>query len=315
MNKRSRNLALVAVVALGLVACNRSTNPPTSAPKEAAAPPVATVNGKPIAAKSFEMWVEGVTQRKPSDLTPEQRKKALEALVSIYVAADEAEKQGLGREPETAARIDLDRRQALANALIQTKMKANEPTEATLKTEYDKLVADGTLAERKVRHILVAKEDLAKDLISQLEKGGNFDALAKKYSTDGGSKGQGGDLGWLGGPALGQMVPEFTAAVRQLNKGETTKAPVQSQFGYHVIQVEDTRAVPMDAIKEQLSRMVQQKQVTEYMEGLKKTAKIEEKLPPEPAAATPPAGAPAPGTEPVPAPAAGAAPEAAPPQQ
>lgn len=302
MNKRSLTLALVATAALGLVACNKGANSQNAAAKEDSKPPVALVNGKPISAKAYEVWIEGMTQKKPEELTQEQRKQALDALVSIYLAAEEGEKQGLAKEPETAARLELDRRQALANALIQSKMKANAPTDETLKSEYDKLVADGTLQERKVRHILVPTEDAAKRVIAQLDKDASFDALAKKLSTDGGSKNQGGDLGWLGGPDLGRMVPEFSAAVRQLQKGETTKTPVKSQFGYHVIQVEDSRSVPLEQIKPQLSQMVQQKQMREYIDGLKKSAKVEEKLPPEPAAPkaaeAPAGGAPAPGAAP-----------------
>jgi peptidyl-prolyl cis-trans isomerase C len=282
MNARRWTYALAAVAALGLAGCNQAGKAPAKDDKSAAAtkteqaPPVATVNGKPITAEAFALWTQTQVQKKPEELTPEQRKQALDALVNLYVTGQEAEKQGVGKEGETAARLELERYNVLANALFQSKAKAISPTEQDLKAEYDKQVASMPKTEYKARHILVPTEDAAKDAIAQIKKGAKFEDVAKKVSTDG-SKDQGGDLGWF---APGQMVKPFSEAVEKLQKGQMTETPVKTDFGWHVIRLDDTRPVtppPFDAVKERLGPMVQQRQLREYVEGLRKAAKVDVK--------------------------------------
>jgi peptidyl-prolyl cis-trans isomerase C len=282
MNARRLTFALAAVAALGLAGCNQAGNAPGKKDDKAAAakaeqkPPVATVNGKPISYEAFALWVQTQVQKKPEELTPDQRKQAVEAIVNLYVTGQEAEKTGVGKDGETAARLELERYNVLANALFQDKAKKIAPTDADLKAEYDKQVASMPKTEYKARHILVASEDAAKQAIAQIQKGAKFEDVAKKISTDG-SKDQGGDLGWF---APGQMVKPFSEAVAKLQKGQMTDAPVKTDFGWHVIRLDDTRPVeppPFDSVKDRLGPMVQQRQLREYVEGLRKAAKVEVK--------------------------------------
>jgi peptidyl-prolyl cis-trans isomerase C len=279
MNARRWTFALAAVAALGLAGCNQAGDGAKKDGKAAAEkaeqkPPVATVNGKPISAEAFALWTQTQVQKAPEDLTPEQRKQALDALVNLYVTGQEADKQGVAKEGETAARLELERYNVLANALFQSKAKAITPTDQDLKVEYDKQVAAMPKTEYKARHILVADEQVAKNAIAQIQKGAKFEDVAKKISTDG-SKDQGGDLGWF---APGQMVKPFSEAVEKLQKGQMTEAPVKTDFGWHVIRLDDTRPVeppPFDAVKDRLGPMVQQRQLREYIDGLRTAAKVE----------------------------------------
>jgi peptidyl-prolyl cis-trans isomerase C len=277
MNARRWTLALAAVAALGLAGCDGAGKTATNAAADAApkTPPVATVNGTPISAETFALWTQAQVQRKPEDLTPEQRKQALDALVNLYVTAQAAEKDGLAKDPETAARLELERYNVLANTLFQKKAESIKPDDAALKAEYDKQVESMPKNEFRARHILVASEEQAKDAIAQIQKGAKFEDVAKKLSTDG-SKDQGGDLGWF---APGQMVKPFSDAVASLQKGQMTPTPVKTDFGWHVIRLDDTRPVelpPFEAVKDRLGPMVQQRQLREYVEGLRKAAKVEE---------------------------------------
>jgi peptidyl-prolyl cis-trans isomerase C len=295
MYARRWTLALAAVAALGLAGCNQAGDGAKKDDKAAAGkseqkPPVAMVNGKPISAEAFALWTQTQVQKTPDELTPEQRKQALDAMVNLYVTGQEADKQGVGKEAETAARLELERYNVLANALFQSKAKDINPTDADLKAEYDKQVASMPKTEFKARHILVADEQVAKDAIAQIQKGAKFEDVAKRLSTDG-SKDQGGDLGWF---APGQMVKPFSDAVEKLQKGQMTETPVKTDFGWHVIRLDDTRPVeppPFDAVKDRLGPMVQQRQLREYIDGLRTAAKVELKDAPAAAAAAGAAGA------------------------
>jgi peptidyl-prolyl cis-trans isomerase C len=287
MMTRSMKMTVAGAILFALAACNPAAKAPSgAAPK----PPVATVNGKAITADEFAIFVQTQTGKKAEDLNPEQKKQIVDLLVGAEVGAQEAEKQGLANDPETKARLDFDRTNILFSALAQKYMKDKTPSEAELKAEYDARIAQMPKNEFKARHILVKTEDEAKDVIAKLDKGAKFEDLAKAVSMDG-SKSQGGDLGWF---QPGQMVKPFSEAVEKLAKGETTKAPVQSEFGWHVIQLEDTRPItppPFDQVKDRIAPMVQQKKIKDYIDGLRKAAKIEIKAD---AAAPAAAAAPAP---------------------
>ena len=275
--------ALVAAVAIALAACNPKAG--TGTPAAAAKPPVATVNGKPISADAFAAWAQAQTNKKVEDLAPEQRKQLLESIENLYVSAQEAERQNLAADPEVAARIDLDRQNLLASAMFQKYIKEKTATDADLKAEYDRQIAGMPKQEFRASHILVKDEAQAKDIVVQLGKGAKFDALAKKYSIDPGSNKNGGDLNWF---TPDKMVKPFSEAVAKLSKGEYTKEPVQTQFGWHVIRLEDTRPVtppPFEQVKDRLGQFVQQRQVHDYIETLRKAAKVEETKPEEPKAA------------------------------
>ena len=273
MTLRKLTPALLAIAALGIAACNQAGKTPEK-PKSETKPPVATVNGQSISAASFALWAQAQASKKPEDLPAEQRKQLLDGLVNLYVAAQEADKQNVASDPDVTARLELERMNVLANSLFQQYVKGKTPTEQDLKAEYDRQVAGMPKQEYRARHILVATEEQARDAIAKLGKGAKFEELAKKISTDG-SKSQGGELPWF---APGQMVKPFSDAVQKLTKGEYTKEPVKSEFGWHVIRLEDTRSVTppaFDTVKDRLGPMIQQRQVRDYIEGLRKTAKVD----------------------------------------
>lgn len=288
-----KKLILIPLVALSgmltLSACNRqsSTN---AAPK----PPVATINGKTISGDAFDLWVKVTTNKKTEDLTPEERKRALEDLEALVVTAQEGDKQAIANSPEIAARLELDRANIVANAVFEKYIKSKPVTDDDLKGEYDRQVAKLPKMEYKASHILVKDEATAKDIVAKLEKKASFSDLAK-LSIDPGSAQHGGDLGYF---TLDKMVPAFSAAVAKLEKGQFTHQPVQTQFGWHVIRLDDTRPTtppPFEQVKERLAPMLQQQMIHDYVETLKKSSKIEEIAPPAkeaPKAETPKAEAP-----------------------
>jgi len=275
MIKRVWTLAFIAVAALALSACKPGAGSGGEAAKAAdVAPPAATVNGKPIPAEVLNVIVQAQFQKKPAEITADQRKQIMDQLVELYVAAQEAEKENVASDPEVAAKMELQRNSALAQALVQKHMKGKTPTEEELKAEYDKQIGSLPKLEYHARHILVKEEAQAKDVIAQLNKGAKFEDLAKKFSIDG-SKAQGGDLSWF---TPDRMVPPFSAALVKLNKGEYTKEPVKSEFGWHVIRLEDTRPSnppSFDSVKDRLAPLVQQRQVKDYLDGLRKAATIQ----------------------------------------
>lgn len=166
----------------------------------------------------------------------------------------------------------------LATTLFQNYAKSKTPTDADLKAEYDRQIASMPKVEYHAAHILVKDEAAAKEALAQLAKGAKFEDVAKKMSVDPGSKDMGGDLSWF---TPDKMVPEFSAAVATLKKGEVSKEPVKSQFGFHIIKLIDTRELTppaFDQVKDRLGPMIQQHQVRDYIDSLKKSAKIEEKL-------------------------------------
>jgi len=266
-------IAALAASALGLAACNQKAGPATPASTK---PPVATVNGKPISAEAFAVWAQAQTNKKADDLGPEQRKQVLDSLENLVISAQEAERQNIAADPEVAARIELDRENLLAASMFQKYIKDKPTTDTDLKAEYDRQVAGMPKQEFHASHILVKEEAQAKDIVAQLGKGAKFDALAKKFSIDPGSNKNGGDLSWF---TADKMVKPFSDAVAKLSKGEYTKEPVQTQFGWHVIRLEDTRPVsppPFEQVKDRLGQLVQQRMVHDYIDTLRKTAKIEE---------------------------------------
>lgn len=275
MSSNSRILLASVASMLVLSACN-----PDDKAKSAAAPAVkeqaaATVNGIAISKSRVDMIVQQGIAAGQSD-SPEARKSIIEKLAMQTLAADEAIKKGLDKSPEIMAQIDLIRQSVLANAYVQDLIKNSTASDDMLKAEYEKIKATITGTEYKARHILVEKEADAKDIIAKLKKDpGLFEKLAMEKSKDAGSKVRGGELGWFD---LSRMVPEFGSAVSKLQKGAITQEPIKTQFGYHVIQLEDTRPIeapPFEEVKPQLAQHLQQQNVQKQMEDLKAKAKIE----------------------------------------
>jgi peptidyl-prolyl cis-trans isomerase C len=266
-------VSTVATLAMLLVACNKGQPPaPAAAAKPAAtADAVAIVDGKPIARSAYDDYLKGLLRGKPAtDLTPEQKNEVLDQMINMQLIATQAEKDGLDKDPDVIAQLALLRTRVLAEAGAQKYLKSQQPSDEELKAAYD--AADKT--EYHARHILVPTKEKAEALIKKIKAGAKFEDVAKAESTDG-SKNQGGDLGWF---SLARMVKPFSDAVKTLKKGEMTQDPVQTQFGWHIIKLEDTRDTPFDQMKAQLSNTLVQKKFQAYIEDLKKNAKIEKKL-------------------------------------
>jgi peptidyl-prolyl cis-trans isomerase C len=201
------------------------------------------------------------------------RQNVLRGLISERLIYQEAMKSGIDKNAEVKKRIEQAQKQVVMQSFMEEKAK-NLVTDAQLKAAYDQKVAAAKNEEEvKARHILVEKEEDAKKLSDQLKKGGDFDKLAKEKSTDKGSGERGGDLGWF---TKDKMVPEFAEAAFKLKKGEVSN-PVKSDFGWHVIKVEDRRPVQIasfDEMKESLRSELTNKAIQGYVEGLLKTADI-----------------------------------------
>ena len=263
-----------AVALLTLGACNQAKDTPPAAPASNG-PAAVTVNGTAISQKTVDMLVkQGAASGRPD--TPETRAAIIDQLALQTVIAEEAVKKGLDKTPDVVEQMALIKQSILANAYIQDFIRTNPVTDDMLKAEYERIKAGVTGTEYKARHILVEKEAEAKDIIARLNKDpAAFDKLAQEKSKDPGSKAKGGDLGWF--DARG-MVPEFGAALVKLEKGKFTAEPVKTQFGYHVILLEDTRPVAapsLDDVRPQLTQQLQQQNVKKQLDTLKAAAKIE----------------------------------------
>jgi peptidyl-prolyl cis-trans isomerase C len=269
MSIKSRILLASAVSLLVLSACNGKTgNIP-------AGDIAATVNGTPISKYSVDQIAEQRGAMGQPD-SPETRKAIINQLALTMLASQEAIKKNLDKSPDVIDQINLTRQSILANAYVEDYIKNHPVSDDMLKAEYDKVKAQMSGTEYKARHILVDKEALAKTIIAKLKKNPKlFDSLARQYSKDPGSKNKGGELGWFDPHG---MVPEFAAAVAKLRKGKFTLEPVKTQFGYHVILLEDTRAKEaptFEQVKPQLAKQLQQQSLKKLFDDLKANAKIE----------------------------------------
>jgi peptidyl-prolyl cis-trans isomerase C len=270
MSIKSRILLASAVSLLVLSACNSKTGN-TPATGDIAA----TVNGTPISKDSVDKIV-GQRKAMGQPDSPETRKAIINQLAMQMLVSQESIKKNLDKTPEVIDQINLTRQSILANAFVEDYTKNHPVSDDMLKAEYDKVKAQMSGTEYKARHILVDKEADAKAIIAKLKKNAKlFDSLAKEYSKDPGSKGKGGDLGWFDPRG---MVPEFGAAVAKLAKGKFTLEPVKTQYGYHVILLEDIRtkqAPTFEQVKPQLAKQVQDQNLKKLIDDMMAKAKIE----------------------------------------
>ena len=313
-------LALPLLMLAGLAACQ-----PKTAAINDNSPPVATVNGAPISVNFYDFYIKGITGGKaPADLTAEQRTLALDNLIRAQLVAEQAVKDGVDKSGDAAYMLQLARLNVLEQAVQERYLKDRQPSEEELHAEYQAQLSAMPKTEYHARLILVATEPFAQKIVDRLDKGEKFDALAKAESMDS-SKNNGGDLGWF---TANRMVPEFAAAVMTLKPNEYTHKPVQTQYGWHVIQLLETREVtppPFDQVRQRLVQVVQAKKFKQYTDELLRNAKVEkfpDRMTSAPAAggaaapaapkgappAAPPAapgaaGTPAPATPPAPPPA------------
>jgi peptidyl-prolyl cis-trans isomerase C len=292
---------LPAAIALTVLAALAACQPKTGAQATDNSPPVATVDGTPISRDFYEFYIKGVTGGKASaDLNPQQRTVALDNLIRARVVAEEAAKEGLDKSGDTVYLLELTRLNVLQQTVQERYLKDRKPTEQELRAEYETQIATAPKTEYHARHILVATEPFAQKIVERLDKGEKFDALAKSESMDP-SKTNGGDLGWF---TPDRMVPEFSGAVMALKPGEYTHKPVQTQFGWHVIQLIDTRELtppPFDQVRQRLEQVVQAKKFRIYTDELMHNSKIERFIDQTGSGQTPtPGQTPAPGAAPTP---------------
>jgi peptidyl-prolyl cis-trans isomerase C len=222
---------------------------------------------------AFEAFVKAAARKSAAELTPEELKEAINTFIGMQVAAEAGIKAGLEKDTEVKGQISLGRTNILSETLLQRYLDANPITDADLQTEYDAQVAN-TPPEYSARHILVDDKALAEALIQKLEAGGDFAALAKEHSKDG-SAANGGDLGWFNPQS---MVQPFAEAVAKLEKGKFSTTPVETQFGWHVIKLEDVRQAsipPLDQVKDRVKQLVQRKRVSSHLEELRKESKLD----------------------------------------
>src|ERR1700677_505987 len=278
---RTPAIAVATVVGLAsLAACNKTQQAAGPQPATAAAPaPVATVNGSAISHREYDLFVKDLLQGKQQELTADQKSQVVDDLINMQLLADQAEKDALQNDPDTVAQLHLLHIRVLADAESQKFIKSLQPSDADLHAEYETAVAAMDKNEYKARHILVATKEEGEQIIKKLKGRRKFEDLAKAQSTDTGSKNSGGELGWF---TTSRMVKPFADAVVALKKGEVTQEPVQTQFGWHVIQLEDTRdkaPPPFDQVKAQLANQVIRKKLQAYVADLKKNAKIDKTAP------------------------------------
>jgi peptidyl-prolyl cis-trans isomerase C len=270
-----KGTAPAAATTAGGASTADASAPPAAADTSA---PVAVVNGTPISHDFYDFYAKGLAGKNSvADLTPEQKAQALDNLVRAEVIAQEATKEGLDKDPGNAALLRLARLNVLQQVVSDKYLKDKKPTEQEARAEYETQVGLLPHQEYHVNHILVATESFARKLIAELEKGANFSDVAKRESMDP-SKTNGGDIGWL---TPDRIMKPFADAMVALKKGEYTHKPVQTQYGWHIIRVDDIRDVTpptFDQVHQRLDQVVQAKKFKAYTDGLVKNAQVEKKL-------------------------------------
>ncbi|MEO8599316.1 MAG: peptidylprolyl isomerase [bacterium] len=234
---------------------------------------LAIVNGKKIPSSRVEMMAQQLASQGQQD-SPQLRAMIKEELINREILMQEADKRGLGMTADVKNQVEIARQSIVIRALVADFIKKNPISDADITAEYNKFKALAGDKEYHARHILVEKEDDAKAIIAKLKSGSKFEDLAKQ-SKDPGSAANGGDLDWA---APAAYVKPFSDAMIALKKGEVTETPVKSQFGYHIIKLEDVRAAKVPTLKEvkpQIAEKLQQQKLQEFQMGLRKKAKIE----------------------------------------
>ncbi|MBW9273657.1 MAG: peptidylprolyl isomerase [Candidatus Thiodiazotropha sp. (ex. Lucinisca nassula)] len=299
-------ILLAAVCSAGLLtACNQSTDQASTAAKTDSDRPATvpemnepttgdmdvetllTVNGEAITRTMYSLYFQDRMRNVPdAQNSPEMQMSVLNELSNIVIVAQDAEKQGILKRPEVAASVDLLKAKLLTQIAIQDFAGSHEPSEEDIQKAYQEDYAGQSGNEYKARHILVKEQDEATALIEKLDGGADFAELAVEHSTGPTGK-NGGDLGWFD---VAQMVKPFGDALKTLEKGKYSAAPVETQFGWHVILLEDTRvseAPSLDSVKGKIVNKLKQVALSDYMQGLRDSSKLvfnEKNAKPAPAA-------------------------------
>ena len=240
----------------------------------AAAQNVAIVNGKPVPMARVDMLKSQIAKT-GRPVTPDMDKMLKEEVIAREVFMQEAQRRGLDSTDDFKAQLELARQTILIRDLFADYQKTNPVTDAEIKAEYDKFVAANSGKEYHAHHILFANEADAKQAIAEIKKGKKFEDIAKAKSKDPGSAKTGGDLDWA---TASSYVPEFSAAMVKLGKGQMTQQPVKTSFGWHVIRVDDIREAKLpalDEVKPQIAQQLQQQKLAKFQEDLRAKAKVE----------------------------------------
>lgn len=278
MNLRRHIAAAVVCTATVLAACSPQNQPEatTATANNSLGPDTITASdGTQIPESLYRYYVQNGLQKAPEELSEQERNAVLENLVSLQLLSDAAEKKGLPQERTIAVQLALQRVQLLARAMIQRYVEENPASEAELRAAYEERLPSLGATQFKARHILLETEDDAKSVIEDLNKGADFAELAKERST-GPTGPQGGDLGWF---TAESMVAPFSEAVQGMEVGSYTSEPVQTQFGWHVILLEDRKdnqPPGLDAVRDEMTNVVNQQKVEAYVESLKNSASGQE---------------------------------------
>ena len=247
-----------------------------SLPLAAQAQNIAIVNGKAVPKARVDAFIKQIQAQAAAQnqqLPPDIEQRVRDKIVMDEIFSQEAEKRGLAATPEYKQQMEQARQAVLLQALFAEYAKKNAVSDADIQAEYEKFKAQSSGTEYRARHILVEKEDEAKALIAQIKGGANFEELAKKNSKDPGSGANGGDLDFA---AAGSYVPEFSQAMVALKKGEMTQEPVKSQFGYHIIRLDDTRQAqlpPLEEVKPQIKQRLEQQKLAAFRDEVRAKAK------------------------------------------
>jgi len=271
----SKKLFLTAAFAAGVFAAAAGQAQESAKPAAGGSEVAAKVNGVVISKAKLDFAVQQRVAAGQQN-SPELQAAVRDDLVNRELLAQEAKKKGLDKNPETAMQVELAQQSVLVGAYIQDYLKNNPASDEDIKKEYDRIKSEAGDSEYKARHILLESEDEAKKMTAELKKDPKKFAKLAEKSKDTGSAKQGGELGWS--PA-GRYVPPFADALKKLKKGQMTDKPVQSQFGWHIIMLEDIRPIQnfpaFDQAKPQLQQQAQQQQITKMVSELRAKAKIE----------------------------------------
>jgi len=235
---------------------------------------IAVVNGTPIPKARADALVAQLVQQGQQD-TPQLQQAVREELVNREILMQEAIRRGIPNQPAVKAQVAVAQQTVVLRALLQDFMKNNKPSDADVKARYDQLVKEQGGNEYHLHHILVPDEQQAKDLIAKIKAGASFEALAKQYSKDPGSAKNGGDLDWADPRAY---VPAFAEAATHLKKGQMTDTPVHTQFGWHIIRVDDIRPItppPLEQVRAQIVQQIEQEKLQQFEQKLRQQAKIQ----------------------------------------
>lgn len=271
MFKKCSIISLPVVLALVLGACNQQTSTPIGRPIAINSDPVATVNG----VKITQAELDDVKHLRQMNHQPADTKSSLDDLISMELLRQKAVADKVYEDPKVAEEVNRQATSALISAYVQQMMENQPISDAELQKAYDERIGSHPRKEYKARHILSKTEKEAAANIEALKKGADFAKLAKEKSIEPGAKTSGGNLGWA---SPDTFVPEFSKAMESLKPGEFTQKPVQTQFGWHVIKLEDVRDAQLpslESVKPQLQRMLTNKKLMDLINDLRDHAKIE----------------------------------------